>query len=173
MRSSPEAANSKLSKILSNTRYWKDLNLFPKKISPKRQATYAANAIKKMYHDYALASFIGIHEWRCPINNLRTSGRIIPISEYHPLIAANNGFQPSLMDTMERNSHQMSNHITKQLCLSRNNKTPCIRNGVQCLSDHDIIHLAERHGMPLAIAIDGSYSNQRATTNISIISPDM
>ena len=67
----------------------------------------------------------------------------------------------------------MSNHIARQLRLSRNNKTLHIKNGIQCLSDHDIIHLAERHGLPLAIAIDGSYSNQRATTNISIISPDI
>jgi hypothetical protein len=67
----------------------------------------------------------------------------------------------------------MSNHIARQLRLSRNNKSLCIKNGIQCLSDIDIIHLAERHGLPLAIAIDGSYSNQRATTNISIISPDV
>jgi hypothetical protein len=40
-------------------------------------------------------------------------------------------------------------------------------------STYVIIHLTERHGLPLAIAIDGSYSNQRATTNISIISPDI
>jgi hypothetical protein len=47
------------------------------------------------------------------------------------------------------------------------------KNGIQCLSDQDIIHLAERHGLQLAIAIDGGYSNQRATPNISIISPDI
>ncbi len=67
----------------------------------------------------------------------------------------------------------MSNHISKQLRLSRNNNTPCIRNGTLCLADCVIIQPAEKHGMPLAIAIDGSYSNQRATTNISIISPDI
>jgi hypothetical protein len=47
MRSSPKSANNKLTEILSTTRYWKDLNLFPKKLSPKCQATYAANAIKE------------------------------------------------------------------------------------------------------------------------------
>jgi len=173
MTSSPTTANYKLTEILSTTKYWKDLNLFPKQLSPKRQATFAANAINKMYHDYALSSLIGLQEWRCPINRLKPKHNLIEIEEYYPLIAAGNSFQPSLMDTMEHNSHQMSNHISKQLRLSRNNNTPCIRNGTLCLADCDIIHLAEKHGMPLAIAIDGSYSNQRATTNISIISPDI
>jgi hypothetical protein len=65
MTSSPQTANNKLTEILSTTKYWKDINLFPKKLSPKRQATFAANAIKKMHHDYALASLTGLQEWRC------------------------------------------------------------------------------------------------------------
>jgi hypothetical protein len=62
MTSSPTTANYKLTEILSTTKYWKDLNLFPKQLSPKRQATFAANAINKMYHDYALSSLIGLQE---------------------------------------------------------------------------------------------------------------
>jgi hypothetical protein len=47
MRSSPEAANSKLSKILSNTRYWKDLNLFPKKSHPSAKLPMLLMQLKK------------------------------------------------------------------------------------------------------------------------------
>jgi hypothetical protein len=67
-----------------------------------------------------------------------------------PLIAAKNSLQPSLMDSMEYNSHHMSNHISEQLSLSRNNNTPYIRNRTLCLAEYNIIYLAEKHGMPLA-----------------------
>jgi hypothetical protein len=47
LRSSPETANSKLSKILSNARYWKGLNLFPKKSHPSAKLSMRPMQSKK------------------------------------------------------------------------------------------------------------------------------
>jgi len=144
----------------------------------KRNVGAYIKAIKEATHklnsDYTLGGFLGVYEWRKPVNE-NIENHENP-KDYKFMTPNSSSYTPLITKTMKENSIRLLEQMKTIFNLDINQREQSISHNVLRLSDHEIISRGTvGFTRPLFIATDGSYDPEMniARASIVIVEPDI